>query len=191
MKNKFKYFTSSVVFGVFILFAIASGDEKIQWEPNNKSIFCGQDFYNSDYLEQISMDIKSKTILNCDGTFESSRRWEAVGGEKTIQGYRTTVGRSSDEEYNFTGTWEIIEPTEELKGDNSFDREKPTYIKFNSSNGIVSYGMIYCWDYKGSYILELNILEEFGNVVDDEDEYKFGVFSGKINSHNVENKIGK
>jgi hypothetical protein len=189
MKNKIKYFSSLIVFGLFILFAIASGDEKIKWEPNNKSIFCGQDFYNSDYIEQISMDIKSKTILNCDGTFESSRGWEAVGGEKTIQGYRTTVGRSSDEEYNFTGTWEIIEPTENLKGDHSFDKLKPTYVKFKSSNGITGYSMIVCTNYNGSFQLRLIRITENGGDIWFENEHLTGMFSGEINSHNVENKI--
>lgn len=193
MKNKIKFLVSFFFVIIYFFIAIASGSDKIQWEQNNAEIFCGKEFQHSDYLEQISMDIHNTTILNCDGTYESKRGWKAIGGEETIQGYRTTVGRSSDEEYSFKGTWKIIKPNDRLKGDRSFEKYNPTYINFNCSNGNNGFGMIYCTDYKsnGIYEIRLIILDDNGDIIWDENEYKSGIFSGHINSHDIENNIRK
>lgn len=98
------------------------------WEKNNKECFCGLEFENTTTIDAIGMTVNTITVLNCDGTFTSGQDWKA--DKEQEQNYNTNVGRSSDNTYNFTGSWKIVNQN---LGDST--TEKWTYIEYTSSNG--------------------------------------------------------
>ena len=175
MEKSIKILLILAVSCLFIFIALASGErETKKWEANKKELFCGLEFENTTTFEDIAMEIKRVTILNCDGTYESRQSWSSDDAHK--QDYRNTVGRSSDEDYSFKGTWQIIEPTSSLKGDGSLDRFKPTYIKFVCSNGSSAYAEITCMENS----LSIQLFDETGVPIVDEEEITVGMFSGMI-----------
>jgi hypothetical protein len=167
MRKSTKYITSVFVIITFVFFAIASGEKDKKWEPNNKNLFCGVDFVGGRYLEQIAMSIKYKTVLNEDGTYTSESGWEIIGENNKQSARDAGVGSTSDEENNFQGNWEI---TDSWKSDGSFEVYNPTYIKFTSSNGKISYGVIYVLDNN----LQLVVIDSNGSMIDGENTEIYG-----------------
>ena len=189
MKKAIKIMSLLMACGVFMFMAYGSGGEdNKKWEPNNKEMFCGNDFTKDDYLANIDMKITAETIFNSDGTYISKKGWGVVG-EDSKEEYNNTVGRSGEENYKFEGTWEMIQPTEALKGDGSTQKYKPTYIKFKSNNGTVGYAEILCQKYEVYYYLYLTVMDASGNELYDEGEIKAGMFGGSDLCQNIENKV--
>ena len=186
-EKKIKITSSLLVAGFFLIIAYGSGDkDKKKWEPNNKELFCGIRFTNDDYREQIDMKITRETILNSDGTYISKSGWGAVGNDSKEE-YNSTVGRSSEEDSNFSGTWEIVQPTESMKQDGSTQKYKPTYIKFKSSNGTGGYAVILCMKYNVYYYLHLNPMDANGNYLSVEDSFRAGMYGGEDLCEDIEN----
>lgn len=190
MKRVIKTILTLVVIGIFAFMAYGSGNDK-KWESNNKELFCGVQFENSEYLEPIDKEIKKVTIFNIDGTYVSYKNWQAVD-ESSKQQYRDSGVNSSGADNDFNGTWEIVQPTESMKGDYSTQAYSPTYIKFRCNNGTGGYAEIYCSEYNGINYLHLSVMdanqrrvdEKRGNIDDEreniveEREIAIGMFSG-------------
>ncbi|WP_406845389.1 hypothetical protein [Flavobacterium soyae] len=130
MKRMIKTILTLVVVGIFAFMAYGSGNDK-KWESNNKELFCGVQFENSEYLEPIDKEIKKVTIFNIDGTYVSYKNWQAVD-ESSKQQYRDSGVNSSGADNDFSGTWEIVQPTESMKGDYSTPAE--TMVDTNTHN---------------------------------------------------------
>lgn len=141
-KYYFKLISSTLIVGAFILIAFGSGDDekKVEWKKNSKESFCGKEFRSSHTIDAIDMTTKVVTILNCDGTYTSNEDWGT--SNQNEETYRNTVGRSSGNNGNFSGTWEIIEtkPTEiDLSG---YKESEYTIIKYRSNKGKERYASI-------------------------------------------------
>lgn len=190
MKKTIRIILTLVVVGVFVFMAYGSGTDK-KWESNNKELFCGVQFEHSEYLEPIDKEIKRVTIFNIDGTYVSYKNWQAVD-DSSKQQYRDSGVNSNGADNNFNGTWEIVQPTEVMKGDKSTQVYSPTYIKFKCNNGTGGYAEIYCSEYNGTNYLHLSIMDvnqrsvdekrgsidEEGENVVEEREIAIGMFSG-------------
>jgi hypothetical protein len=129
-KNIIKLLICFVLFPLIMISCkdVSKTEKTGVWGKNKKECFCGLEFENTTTIDAIGMEVNTITVLNCDGTFTSGQNWKS---EKEYEKeYNTTVGRSSDDTYNFTGTWKIINQN---LGD--FSTEKYTYIEYKSSNG--------------------------------------------------------
>lgn len=187
MKKILKITSSLLVAGLFLFVAYGSGGQDIKkWEPNNKELFCGVRFTEDDYMEQIDMKITRETILNSDGTYVSKSGWGVVGNDSKEE-YNSTVGRNSEEDSNFSGTWEIVKPTEAMKQDGSTQKYKPTYIKFKCNNGTGGYAEILCMKYNVYYYLHLNPMDSNGKNLFAEDAVRAGMFGGQDLCQYIEN----
>ena len=187
MKKKIKITSSLLVAALFLFIAYGSGDKDIKkWEPNNKELFCGVRFTEDDYREQIDMKITRETILNSDGTYISKSGWGAVGNDSKEE-YNITVGRNSDEDYNFSGTWEIVQPTQAMKQDGSTQKYQPTYIKFKCNDGTGGYAEILCMKYNVYYYLYLTPMDVNGKNLFAEDAVRAGMFAGQDLCQDIEN----
>lgn len=187
MKRMIKIMLTLVVVGIFVFMAYGSGNDK-KWESNNKELFCGVQFEDSEYLEPIDKEIKKVTIFNIDGTYISYKNWQAVD-ESSKQEYRDSGVNSSGADNDFNGTWEIVQPTESMKGDYSTQVYSPTYIKFKCNNGTGGYAEIYCSknNYLHLSIMDINMRrvdEKRGSMDEGEDniiekrEIAIGMFGG-------------
>ena len=148
MKNNyFKIISSTIITGAFLFIAFGSGDDekKSEWKKNSKECFCGKEFKSSHTIEAIDMTTKVITILNCDGTYTSKEDWGT--SKENEETYRNTAGRSSGNNGNFSGTWQIIESNmpnevEQFFSQGGFKANDYTIIKYNSSNGKERYAYI-------------------------------------------------
>ncbi len=173
MKESFKNQLLIITQSLCILLLIGCGQPK-RWQADNKELFCDKEFKNTTYLDNIAMEVKRTTLLNSNGTYESRQGWSADKSHE--QDYRNTVGKSGDEDYSFTGTWEIIKPTTSLTGDGSLEKFKPTYIKFKSSTGQSGYACITCND----NFMALQPIDASGTWIVDEGEINVGMFAGSM-----------
>lgn len=178
MKSKF-----ILLFTISLFFLACKQSEETKenlWKQNSKECFCGIEFKGSKIIESIDMKIKTITILNCDGTYISKQDWGT--SKENEDTYRSTTGSSKGSNYDFHGTWQIIEPTSGLRADGSMDKFKPTYIKFICSDGKVGLGYICVFRSESTPsvgALELVINDMDGNYAEGE---KVGMFEGDADS---------
>lgn len=135
MKKAIKIMSLLMACGVFMFMAYGSGEkDNKKWESGNKDLFCGKKFYDTKSIEQIGMTVETVTTLNCDGTYTSLQDWK--GDEPYKDEYNSTVGRSSDNNYNFSGTWEVVtDIPQEVKNEmTGFKDGDYTIIKYSSDN---------------------------------------------------------
>lgn len=148
MKNNYLNFLGSVfIVGAFLFIACGSGDneKKEEWKKNSKECFCGKEFKSSNTIEAIDMTTKVVTIFNCDGTYISQEDWGT--SKQSEETYRNTVGRSSGNNGNFSGTWEIVESNIPSEIENyfitgGFKENEYTIIRYHSNNGKTKYAYI-------------------------------------------------
>ncbi|MCR4030284.1 MULTISPECIES: hypothetical protein [Flavobacterium] len=147
-KNYLKLISSIFISGIFVLIAFGSTDNEPTevFKKNSKEAFCGKKFKSSSNLKEIDMDIDAITILNCDGTYTSKQDW---GTSKSNQeAYNNAIGRSSGNNADFSGKWEIVESETnlplEIKNDLSdFKGIEYSIIKYQSKKGKTRYALIY------------------------------------------------
>lgn len=187
MKKLIKIMSLLMTCGVFMLIAYGSGkDEKVAWESNSKELFCGRKFWHST-ISPLGTTTKSATILNCDGTFTSTQD-EDMSALNEESG--NTLGQSKTNNGTFSGTWKIVTTfPEAIKRDGSTQKQKPTYIKFNSNDGKIGYAEIYCYKYEVYYYLALTVMDSSGNEFYEEEAFKGGMFSGQVLATDLENKV--
>ncbi|WP_291139654.1 hypothetical protein [Flavobacterium sp. UBA7663] len=188
MKKKSKLISSVLITGVFLLVAFGSGkdDKKVAWVSNSKELFCGRKFWKST-TSPLGTTTKSATILNCDGTYISTED-EDMSALNEESG--NTLGQSKTNNGAFSGTWKIVTTfPEAIKRDGSTQKQKPTYIKFNSNDGKIGYAEIYCYKYEVYYYLALTVMDASGNEFYDEEAFKGGMFSGQVLATDLENKV--
>jgi hypothetical protein len=169
-KNKlFKAIGSVLLVSAFLTISYGSGEDenKEEWKKNSKESFCGKEFRSSHTIDAIDMTTKVVTILNCDGTYTSKEDWGT--SNQNEETYRSTVGRSSGNNGDFSGTWEIVEtkPTEiDLSG---YKESEYTIIKYRSNKGKERYASV-CYNVRISGKLSLD------PVALDSDCYEPGVY---------------
>lgn len=173
MRNTIKNQPLMILQTLCLLLVLGCGQTR-RWQPDDKALFCDKEFKNTAYLDNIAMEVKRTTILNSNGTYDSKQGWSSDKSHE--QEYRNTVGKSSDEDYSFTGTWEIIKSTTGLGGDGSLEKFKPTYIKFKSSTGQIGYARITCHD----NFMDLQPIDASGTWIVDEGEINVGMFAGSM-----------
>lgn len=147
-KNKFfKAIGSVLLVSTFLTISFGSGEDenKEEWKKNSKESFCGKEFKSSHTIEAIDMTTKVITILNCDGTYTSKADWGT--SEKNEETYNNTVGRSSGNNGDFSGTWEIVESNIPSEVDNyfrtgGFKEADYTIIRYHSNKGKTRYAYI-------------------------------------------------
>ena len=148
MENKyFKIIGTTLITGAFLFIAFGSGDDekKSEWKKNSKECFCGKEFKSSHTTEAIDMTTKVVTILNCDGTYSSKEDWGTSKRHEEI--YNNTVGRSSGNNGDFSGTWEIAESNLPSEVENwfrtgGFKESEYTIIRYHSNRGKTRYAYI-------------------------------------------------
>ncbi len=137
-----KLISSFLLGGLFIFLAVASGEEtnenEVVWESNKKECFCGKKFTSTNTIDAIDMTTKVVTILNCDGTYVSKEDWGT--SEANEETYNNTVGRSSGNNSDFSGTWQIVDkniPSKIVQFfiEGKFVTGSYTIIKYKSNNG--------------------------------------------------------
>jgi hypothetical protein len=141
-KNYLKLIGSTFIVGAFLLVAYGSGDDekKAEWKKNSKESFCGMEFKSSHTTEAIDMTTKVVTILNCDGTYTSKEDWGT--SKRNDETYNNTVGRSSGNNGDFSGTWEIIEHKPAEVSMSGYNESDYTIIKYTSNKGKERYASI-------------------------------------------------
>ena len=144
-----KIVSSFILGSLFIFLAVASGEESendvASWETNKKESFCGKKFTSTSTIEAIDMTTEVVTILNCDGTYVSKEDWGTSKDSEEI--YNNTVGRSSGNNSDFSGTWEIVDKNIPNKIAQFFIKGKfvkgtYTIIKYKSNNGRERYAYV-------------------------------------------------
>ena len=106
MRKTIKRISVLAISTLSLLMVLSCSNKSKKWEAGNKELFCGKEFYGTQSIEQIGMTVQTITKLNCDGTYTSREDWKA--DEPNKDEYNSTVGRSSDNNYNFSGTWEVV-----------------------------------------------------------------------------------
>jgi len=147
-KNKFFKIIGSVLMAssfLFLAFGSSEDDNKEEWVKNSKESFCGKEFKSSHTIEAIDMTTKVVTILNCDGTYTSKEDWGT--SERNEETYNNTVGRSSGNNGDFSGTWEIVESNIPYEVDNyfrkgGFKEADYTIIRYHSNKGKTRYAYV-------------------------------------------------
>ena len=175
MKKNGKITATTLIVGFFILIAFASGEEnkndEIIWEKNKKESFCGKKFKSSSTVDAIDMTTEVVTILNCDGTYVSKEDWSTSDDNEEV--YNNTVGRSSGNNSDFSGKWQIVDkiPTEDvskLANTSEGNTSEATLIRYTSNLGKTRYATIYLYDKQ----IWLSPIPYEIDLVDDSYEYK-------------------
>jgi hypothetical protein len=157
-KNYLKLVSSIIIVGVFIFLAFGSGEnaKKSEWKKNSKENFCGKEFRNSHTIEAIDMTIKVVTVLNCDGTYTSKEDWGT--SKRNEETYNNTVGRSSGNNEDFSGTWEIVDKVSDEDAVKLVNRDESntqsiakmdpnaTMIRYTSNLGKTRYATVYKYE---------------------------------------------
>jgi hypothetical protein len=159
-KNYLKPIGSAFIAVAFLFIAFGSGNDekKTEWKKNSKECFCGKEFKNSRTIEAIDMTTKVVTILNCDGTYTSKEDWGT--SKENEETYRNTVGRSSGNNSDFSGTWIIVDKVSDEDAGKLANREESstqsiasidpnaTMIKYTSNLGKTRYATVYKYEHK-------------------------------------------
>jgi hypothetical protein len=167
---------SSFLLGcLFIFLAVASGEEskenEVAWEKNKKESFCGGKFTKTSTIDAIDMTTEVVTILNCDGTYVSKEDWGTSDDNEEV--YNNTVGRSSGNNFDFSGKWVIVdkistEDVTKLANTSEGNNSEATLIRYTSNLGKTRYATIYLYDKQ----IWLSPIPYEIDLVDDSYEYK-------------------
>jgi hypothetical protein len=187
-KNYFKLIGSTFIVGAFLFIAFGSGsDSKSDPKKFTKDYFCGKEFSMPHTIEAIDMSIKRVTILNCNGTYTSKEDWGT--SSRNEETYRNTVGRSSGNNADFSGTWEVVDnknlPSEidsylqNFEGHiDKFYNEKPfTILRYKSSIGKSGYLRVTDYNLNGQIILD-HIITSSSGVGQGYKEADLNLYSG-------------
>lgn len=95
------------------------------------------------------MTTKVITILNCDGTYTSKEDWGT--SKENEETYRNTVGRSSGNNSDFSGTWVIVDKVSDedagkLANSSEGSDADATMIKYTSNLGKTRYAKVYKYE---------------------------------------------
>jgi hypothetical protein len=187
MKTKLtKIIGSTVLFIAFLFLAYGSGEEKNQnekWKKNSIDCFCGKEFKWTKNIDQIDMDIKSVTVFNCDGTYTSKQNWGTSKENEEV--YNNTAGRSSGDNYSFSGKWEIVNeniPTEieNYFSTGGFKLDDYTIIIYKSDSGKIRYAYIHHDGKDTKLYLGLVVLRTESVPEDGYEDKDYDLFSGFI-----------
>ena len=144
-----KIISSFLLGSLFIFLAIASGEEskndEVSWKSNKKDCFCGKKFTSTSTIDAIDMTTEVVTILNCDGTYVSKEDWGTSDDNEEV--YNNTVGRSSGNNSDFSGKWQIVDKNIPNKIaqffiDGKFENGAYTIIKYKSNSGRERYAYV-------------------------------------------------
>jgi hypothetical protein len=183
MRQKFKHIFSALFILCMIFLAFASDESKKEnssienkdsskeWKKNSKDAFCGKEFKSSHNVKAIDMDVKVLTILSCDGSYTSKQDWGT--SKSNEEDYNNTVGRSSGNFANFSGTWEIADSNipsevESYFRTGGFKDNEYTIIRYHSNKGKTRYAYIQnSGNVSGLYL---------GLVTFERDNYEYGTY---------------
>ena len=188
---KTRQFLSVISIIAFTFFIWASGDknDSNSIEPGKitKDQLCKVSFTDLRTIKSIGMELKTKTVFNCDGTFRSGQDWSAQ--ENAKEAYENTgISTSGQFEKDMTGSYEIIEGSWPSDAESALkkwygneyekNKEKITLIKYQSSNGISGYCFIN-YGYNNNIYLSVIFMNQIS-----EDNYEnsgsLGMWEGKL-----------
>jgi hypothetical protein len=186
MIHPFKNIGFVMLASVFLVAAFGSGSDdkkgdKQEWKNQSKESFCGLKFSGGKYTKAIDMRTNYTTTFNCDGTFSSSEDWKT--SKRNEDTYNKTVGRSSGNFGEFSGTWDVVDgisPSDASMLANPLSSlcssTEKTIIKYSSSNGKQRYAMV-CKSEDKLYLLLIPFISD----LDQEGTYEqkdLGMYEG-------------